>query len=229
MQRLETKGEQVGGGRGSIILLKTTEPIARGELHDVYQHPDCDDLLIKVPRADRAAARWRPKRRWRSYRRRYGIYTGWLREIRECIAARARHPEHPPSLQRLAGLVETDLGLALVVGKVTGRDGKLAPTLAKKVRASGLTGELREKLAELAAELVARDIVIGDLHERNILCGVDAIGGERLVIIDGIGDKTLIPINTLLRSFNRRSIRRRFDRMIWRLELLDQSRQRPRV
>ena len=211
-----------------MILLKASEPVARGELHDVYQHPGDADLLIKVPRPNRAARRWRPKRRWRLYRRRYGIYTGWLREIRECIAARARHAEPPASLQRLAGFAETDLGLALVVGKVTGRDGTLAPTLASVVRAGGFTGELRDRLAGLADEVIARDIVLGDLHERNILCGVDAAGSDRLVIIDGVGDKTLIPINTLFRGFNRRSIRRRFDRMVWRLEMLDRSRLKPR-
>jgi hypothetical protein len=209
-----------------MILLSAREPVARGELHNIYQHPERDDLLIKIPRPDRAARRWQPKRSWLPVGRRYGIYTGWLREIRELIAARARMAEHPRALQRQGGLADTDLGLGLIVGKVLDREGKLAPTLVSVVREGGLTADLRRRLADLAADLIAHNIVVGDLHEGNILCGFDADGGDSLVIIDGIGDKTLIPVNTLVSALNRRSIRRRFARMLWRLELIDQRRAR---
>jgi len=205
------------------LSLQGIKPIVRGDLHDVFQHPANDGWLIKVPRPDRSRNRWAYKRGL-PVQRRYGIYTGWLREIAEYLAVRSRESEYPRSLSRITGLVETDLGLGLVVEKICDQEGRLAPTLQQVVTASGLTDALRQRIVALEAEVLARNVVLGDVHQRNILCGWDEAGGDRLVIIEGLGVKTFIPVNSVSPYLNRRSIRRRFVRIMRVLEQIDRER-----
>jgi hypothetical protein len=205
------------------LPLQGLKPMVRGDLHDVFQHPDNNGWLIKVPRPDRSRNRWSYKRGL-PVQRRYGIYTGWLREIAEYLAVRSRESEYPRSLSRVTGLAETDLGLGLVVEKICDREGRLAPTLQQVVAAGGLTDALRQRIAALEDEMIARNVVLGDVHQRNILCGWDADGGDRLVIIEGLGAKTIIPVNSMSPYLNRRSIRRRFARIMQVLEQIDNER-----
>jgi hypothetical protein len=61
--------------------------------------------------------------------------------------------------------------------------------------------------------LLESDIVVADLHERNMVyaCGRD--GMNRFVMIDGLGSTTLIPFKSLSRTLNRRSKLKRIKRL----------------
>jgi hypothetical protein len=211
------------------IALKETAPIASGSLQLVYQHPDHDDLLIKVLKLDVMRRRWLKKSRGLPIKRRFGFYNAWVRELNEYIAIRSRAPEaeFPEFLQRHHGLVETDLGLGLMVGKVRSRTGDIAPTLRQVVRQTGLTDELRSAVAGLRRKVEALNLVTTDISANNILCGWSERHGDHLVIIEGLGDNTLIPVKSMSRILNRRSIRRRFARVLAVLEAIDARRTGP--
>jgi hypothetical protein len=205
------------------ISLKDVEPVAQGLNQQVYQYPGKPDLLIKTLRLEKAQRRYMQKRGfW--VKRRHGIYTGWVRELNEYLALRARHPgEHPACLQKMHGFVETDVGLGLVVGKVTDRSGGLAPRLWQKVLRDGLTAQLRAQIEGLRDWLNAHQVVTNDLNKSNILCAWNETQGDHLVIVEGLGDHNFIPLLRFSRRLNERRNTRRFDRMLVSLERFDRQ------
>jgi hypothetical protein len=209
------------------IRLKDKTPVASGSLQMVYQHPVEPDLLVKILRLDTMRERWLKKSRGLPIRRRFGFYNAWVRELNEYIAVRSRSRggEYPEFLQSHHGPAETDLGLGLLVGKVKDRSGALAPTLNQVVSARGLTEDLRARIAELQHRVEALNLVTTDISMNNILLGWSEQHGDHLVIIEGLGGNTLIPVKNMSRLVNRRSIRRHFARTMADLEDIDRARQ----
>jgi hypothetical protein len=208
------------------IKLKGLTPVSAGALQFVYQHPSEPDYLIKILRLDRMRKRWARKSRGLPITRRFGLYNAWVRELKTYIELRSRSPDGqcPEFVQRHYGLTDTDLGIGLLVGKVKDRAGNLAPPLSKVVQQHGFTEELRKKFADLQTKIEALNIVTSDINGYNILLGWSEQHGDHLVIIEGLGDNTLIPVKTMFRFLNRASIRRHFARTFTRLERLDRQR-----
>ena len=100
------------------VVLKDRKPIATGKTQSVYQHPDDPKLLIKVrdlPKLQRAYDR--KLGGMIGYKRPHGLYTTWMRELQHYFSVRVRLGYHPILLQEYHGLVDTDLGLGMVVGR----------------------------------------------------------------------------------------------------------------
>ena len=203
-----------------IVRLSGLEPLAVGHLRSVYQHPGQRDALIKLMRADVVEKRWNARGRWLKRLPRTRHYIGYLREIKEYIAARAISDESELPIVRMIGLVETDLGLGLVSEKVVGAGGALAPTLAEVYSKGGYTQELRAALEKFLASLLAGNVIVGDMHAWNIVYGSDSRGGPRLVMIDGFGEKHAIPVSSMSRAVNRYRTMRLYRRMLAQLERL---------
>jgi hypothetical protein len=207
-----------------MIVLKDQTPLAQGLNQFVYQHPHDPDLLIKTLQFEKAEKRWLLKQGFR-VKRRYGVYSGFLRELQEYFAIRARMPgPHPSFLQRPYGIVDTDLGFGFVVGKVKGRDGGLAPTLAQVVMRDGLTAELRGKVETLKKLLDDNWIITNDLGINNILYAWSESEGDHLVIVEGLGEHTLLPVSSLSPALNRIANKRHFARLVRSMEKFDRRR-----
>ena len=195
----------------AILPLRAAEPIAVGQHRAIYAHPRDASLLVKVMREEIATERWQ---RWPKRLQRTLQYTGFVRELKEYIALRARHPGLVLPVSRMVGVVDTDLGLGLVSERVAGPDGKAGPTLATLYeRERGFQPWLAQALDVLLRELLACEVILGDLHPWNIVHGSDSRGGPRLVIVDGFGEKHLLPIRSMSRALNRRNTQRLFARM----------------
>jgi hypothetical protein len=205
------------------IELKGARPLVSGAYRDVYQHPLDDDLLIKTIKR-LVIERYVERANW--YRARFGTghYKNFLREIEEYLVLRRRGQHSLPFIQHFAGVVETDLGLGIVVRKVRGRDGKLAPTLTSLVRDRGMSAELDASISALRDDVVREHIVFGDVSANNIVAADDAEHGRRLVIIDGLSDQLWLPVNSMSRWINRVYCVRRFARMMRELATVERSR-----
>ena len=202
------------------LALAAATPLAVGHLRHVFQHPEHEDELVKVMRADAVASRWNARRRWHKRLPRTRHYIGYLRELKEYIGARARAPEIDAPIAHMLGVVETDLGLGLVSEKVVDSNGTLAPTLAVVYGKQGFTPELETALATFLKGLLDANVIVGDMHAWNIVYGSDSRGGPRLVMIDGFGEKHAIPVSSMSRAVNRYRTRRLYKRMLAQLEQL---------
>jgi PhoP regulatory network protein YrbL len=201
----------------NVLPLAGSTPLAVGHLRYVFQHPLNGNELIKVLRADAIEARGK---KWHKRLARTLHYVGYVRELKEYLAARARGGDAEPPIARMIGLVETDLGLGLISEKVVAPDGTLAPTLAAMYEKRGFTPELNRELDTFLAGLIAGNVIVGDMHAWNIVYGTDSRGGPRFVMIDGFGEKHAIPISSMSRTINRYRTKRRYRRMLTQLQRL---------
>lgn len=197
-----------------MLVLATQKPLALGHQRAIYQHPDAPRLLVKVMRPESVAKRWEAPGRWIKRLPRARQYVSYLREIKEFIATSTRADANAP-LARVAGLVDTDRGLGLVYEKVLAADGALAPTLfACWKRCGGEPRWARAALATFRDALLRNDVIVGDLNAANVVYGRDSRGGPRLLMVDGFGEKSVIPLCSMSRRFNRHAIRRRYRRLL---------------
>lgn len=197
-----------------MLTLATLQPLAVGHQRAVFQHPDARDLLVKVMRPEAVAKRWDAPGQWLHRLPRTRQYISYLREIKECIAAQTQADADPP-LARVVGLADTDFGLGLVCEKVRTADGDMAPTLYQCWFEHG--GEppwAARALAEFEAALLRCNVIVGDLNAANLAYGYDSRGGPRLLMVDGFGEKGVVPLASMSRRWNRHFIHRRYGRLL---------------
>lgn len=194
------------------IKLAHLKPLAAGAIRYVFAHPGDPDLLIKVIRADAIEQRFGSGRPWYKMTRRYRHFVSYLREVREEIAMRAQGA-HLPSLQKIVGFADTDLGFGLVVAAAKDRDGNLAPTLPRLISDGGFDQPARAALDCCLQELLDSPVVLADLHGANLVYAWTEPLGQHFVLIDGIGCKTLFPFSRMSRTLNRYAKRRQIERL----------------
>ena len=195
-----------------MLQLSQATPIATGKHRQVYQHPEQPGQLVKVVRTDlienaAATARWP----------RTGPYRGYVREFKEYLASRHADPG-PTPLAAVIGLADTDLGVGLVVEKILGADGALAPTLATWLGRDGFTDAMRQALDDLLAALLRHNVIATDLHAFNMVYGSNDGTAPRLMMIDGFGEKNIIPHRSMSRRHNATVNRRKFERLVRRCQ-----------
>ena len=162
------------------------------------------------------------------FKRRHGVYTTWKRELDHYYSVCLRLGYPPHFLQNYHGVIATDIGLGLVVSRVTDRSGGLAPTLDQVVVRNGLTDRLLSEVEDLARQMNELKISTNDISVKNIVYGWNALAYDHLVVIEGIGVNTFIPIARYSNYFNVRSNNRHFAQLIRSLEKLDRRRS-PRI
>ena len=201
------------------MALKDTTPIAKGGVRLVYPFPGNPDLLVKVMRPEVVAGRYGESGTWFRRNRRYGPYILFMREIREYVAACASQKSGTASfVHKITGLVDTDLGLGLVMEAARDAEGHLAPTAAKLIFEGRYDDRAAAALERFLADILESNVVFADLHERNIVYARGKDGEDRFIMIDGLGSSTFLPFKTWIRAINLRSKRKRIDRLRKRIE-----------
>ncbi len=187
-------------------------PLRTSQNYEIFQHPEMDGALLKV-RVDE------PKRnhlipRYAEWR--YGNLRQWNREANEYLAALHRGCPEIERLAKFMGYAPTSRGPAIVVEKMTGPDGDLAPSLHAEMMAANGDPEVAEKLRadlmELLDDLERGRIIVGDMGIGNIVRAQER--GGRLVVIDGLGERVLLPLTLFSDWAFRKSMARRRARMV---------------
>lgn len=197
-----------------MLKLADQTPLAVGKLRSVYAHPDDAGAVVKVLRPEVIATRWSGSKNWVKRLPRARHYAGYLREVKEYLAVRAVGAGEELPIARLGGLVDTDVGLGLVAERVSAPDGALAPTLFRLLKQHGFQPWIAQGLDALYAELQRHRVILGDLHPGNVVYGSVAGGAPRFVVIDGFGEKYVLPLCSMSRTLNRWHSARRYRRLI---------------
>jgi len=191
------------------LSLKHLTPIAVGSTRLVFRHPENSDLVVKVVRPELIAKRFgerpglRSRLRWTRRRARQFIY--YRREIQEHLALHARGDEDAHALTTITGFIETDMGLGFLARAVRGRDGDYAPTLETLVCEKRFSAPVQRDFARFVEQVRRSEVLVSDLNPRNIVYGHDNEHGDHFVLVDGLGEKTLIPVKAMSRLLNRYS------------------------
>ncbi|WP_157770109.1 YrbL family protein [Ruegeria marisrubri] len=190
-----------------MIDLTAARLLRTSRNYRIYDHPTVAGALLKV-RSDVPVRRHLVPRygEWR-----YGNLRQWNREANEYLAALHRGCPEVERLARFMGYERTNEGPAMVVEKMTDPEGKLAPTVREELEALPKGDPRRRKLLnelmELVDDLERGRIIVGDLSTDNIVRAQER--GGRLVVIDGLGERVLLPLTVFSRYAFRKSLERR--------------------
>lgn len=204
------------------LRLKDTKPLVSKNKKYIFAHPTDDRLLIKVANRKGTLRRWGIRRFYKRWYR-GGLYADYMRSLKEYIFLRANSRGDVQSIPRIFGLIDTDLGLGLVVEKIRGPDGELARPLISILRESGLTTDIREKLGSFIDELVRNDVVVNDLSMGNIVYADNGTDGGRFVLVDGFGERTVVPLYSMSKSLNKRNTLQKYRRMLKSAQAISSS------
>jgi hypothetical protein len=212
--------------RHTAIQLKDSDFIAKGSHNLVYRHPESSDCLIKVLGIVKVLGLIKTNEPIRALDQRF-LSSKWLgtlkinrlinsfrlkkahiREFKEIL--RLRFAEEflflPPSfMQKIVGFVDTNLGYAMVVKAEKDFMGNYAPTLDYLVRRNKIEPEMEAKFETFYQQMLRYDFILSDLHLDNIVYAYDEMHGNHFVLIDGIGDKNLVPLLSWSRYLRKRN------------------------
>ena len=201
-----------------IIKLKDESPLARGRSRLVFRHPDDPDLIIKVVRPEVIEDRFGNNTKWYKKRRRFGRFISYMREIQEFLAVQSSMDKSPHFLQRIVGFTQTDLGLGLVIEAVLDPNGQLAPTIFALIKSGQFDDQAKDALRSTLDQILHCNVIISDLNPGNLVYTSSPEHGHYFVLIDGLGNNSLIPSKIISSRLNQRSKRGRFDRLYSRIE-----------
>ena len=201
-----------------ILNLKNQKPLAQGASRLVFEHPDDPDLIVKVIRPDVVEDRFGHNTKWYKKRRRFGRFISYIREIQEFLAVSQDSDVGAPFLQRIVGFACTDMGLGLVLETVKWTDGTLAPSLRQLVHSGRYDTAAEQSLEDFFEALIDSPVIISDLNMANLVYTHTEDRGYYFVLIDGIGNNSLIPLKSLSRRMNRKSKLGRFKKLRARIE-----------
>jgi hypothetical protein len=176
--------------------------IAQGRERLVFDWPARPDLLLKVARtASLGSGGARPAHR---------IPPLFRREERSWRAAKrmAQSRGQPVPLAEIVANVPFEQGVAQVVRKITDGAGNLAPTLADLVQSGTITSDHLTLLNAFVGELHALAVVVYDAKATNIVLDCAPDTQPRFVLVDGYGDRALIPLKTWIKPLARRRLAR---------------------
>ena len=195
-----------------ILKLQHLKPIASGRTRLVYPHPDDAHLVVKVFHAVGIARYLRRNATVAGFAPGQGHVGLFLRELREQLAIYSRNEPDTHFLETIVGIARTDLGPGLLAGAVRGRGGGYAPTLRTIVAEGGFSPRMRRDLERFFEQIIQSDVVVGGLTFNNLLYAYDDRHGDHFVLVDGLGERTAIPFNSMSGTLNRNSKRRRIKR-----------------
>lgn len=204
-----------------FIDLRTCRWIAGGNYFDVYEAADYPDLLIKVVRPEIFDESGFHKRAaWFRRRRLMGVYGALERELKEFLmyVRRRRGRLDNPPFALPYGFVQTSQGLGFMVERIMDGSGATASTLQDLRFSKIFSDRHRAALHRFFDRCKQEHIALGDIHMSNLVYSdVRATDGE-FVCVDGLGEKTLIPIHAMSRFFNDRRLERLRTRMLRKVD-----------
>ena len=203
-----------------IETLEREDRIAKGAERHVFQMAEMPDLLLKVLRKKHLRKlNLTDDRRFRSWLRIRRTYALYLREQRAYTDAMLRAAVRGvlPPLASVGDFVVTPSGLGQMVERVMTADGQTAPTLEDLLSPGPLPNDRLDALNRFVKDLYTWHIPAYDLGPKNIVWNGSQ---DRFVLVDGFGDRSVLPLKTWIRMLNDRRLDRAFSETATKCDLV---------
>lgn len=195
------------------INLCIDDAVAQGGEKIVFHHPTSEDLLIKVvnPKyVNHMNKNWPISTRFR----RLSHYWFYINELTEHVFSREAKMDNKHFIQNIVGLIDTNLGLGMVVKTVKKSNGDLAESLKNIIDQKRYSEQHHQAITEFMRWLDDHYIIVRDLTAANIVwdeCN------EHFVLIDGIGARRLPSLRSFSKRYNQYGNRKRTTKLKFRL------------
>ena len=170
--------------------------VGKGNGPLVFNHPSDPSILLKIPRdRKRLKLRSRITASLRPSKRRYGTYREWHREYEEYIAAVRKAGGLPQCLPQPRGFVQTNLGPAYAVEKVSDENSTEMALTVEGYLKDYDAQDLRGVIDTFFEDIERYRIIFFDMKLYNLCVVRDASGKPiRIVGIDSIGEATVLQV-----------------------------------
>lgn len=185
-----------------MLRLTQADFIAEGSGRKIYHYPQNPDLVVKLHKPFKSKPLIGLHNLIRRNRRRFGPLMHSFVEADEIASVVGQTGHLPDYISQYRGLIATTLGTGAVFEAVRCQDGSLAPTLMAYAPTSPFRGEMVAAIDQLWDKIIADHVVISDPSLRNVAVCEDN-DEFHLILIDGLGERTLIPIQTWSRHAHR--------------------------
>lgn len=202
-------GQTVGA-----VALNAAEKIGEGGGRKVYAYPGKPEYIIKIHKPLHRKPFHAIRRRLRYIGRRFGDYLHSVIEAEEYTAMIARTHQIPDFVPGYRGMVKMDDQVGAVFDAIREPDGTISPTLVRFVRRQGYSPALEAAIDHLWSQVIAFRCIVSDPNLRNALVQTRADGSLHIWLVDGLGERTLIPIMRLSDRVYLRNTRRSHAEMI---------------
>ncbi len=196
----------------TIIKTEDLNLLGKGGQKLVYDHPKDDDKVIKIIMSKHATVTGgRATQNHIRSNRHQGVYRPFRREMIQYLQLCKTHYQenrYTFPIETVYGFMGTDQGLALVTEKIVS---PLGVPLA--VGSMGTNGMIKEKKVRDALDRFFDDccdlhIVFGEVNIGGIMYTETRQGRPEFVLVDGIGEKLIIPFRAMSKTVNTRNIRK---------------------
>ncbi|RLU01361.1 YrbL family protein [Ketobacter sp.] len=193
------------------LPLSTCQPFAKGGNRLCFVHPEDPARCIKVRRPDFTLEDLRRAKGFPKNLRPLASFDDNQEEHRVMQALHRRYGEVLyQHVSHCYGFVDTDLGPGLVSELVRNDNGRIAYSLKQQLAETGLSDDLNTAIDTFCAFWEWHCIPSRQLLTHNVVVQCDANDrASRLVMIDGLGDSTLIPGHWLPLSWQRKRYRQK--------------------
>ncbi|MEJ6388424.1 YrbL family protein [Gymnodinialimonas ulvae] len=199
-------------GSNQRLVLSGQTPVGKGSVRDVYAHPDRPGYLIKVFNDRKLVDASQGVRGAARFVRPHYPYDDFVREQNEytrCILLGHKLGCRVP-IAEIATVTLTDLGPGQVVRRISDGAGAIGKTVSMLLREDAFGDEEFMRLNGFMRDLWTLEINAPDLSCDNV-----AFDGEagQFVLVDGIGEKTLLPVRAWIGALNRKKLHQMAHRM----------------
>lgn len=194
--------------------------VAAGNGRLVYDHDAFPGAVIKAYRPELVDRDGQLKPPYARRFRRLGAFHPDATEAAESLAMKvaSMRTGRPMPIPAFYGFVDTDLGPATVVERMSQADGRLAPTISKLIETGEFGETHRRKLRAFFDEAITMNLCLHDLHTANVAYAVAQDGESRFVAIDGLGERTFLKIRENFPVINAYSMRKKQNRLMSHIE-----------
>jgi len=188
------------------IPLTDNDFIAQGKGRKVFRHPDDPRVIIKIQKPLKQKSYPRLRNLFRPMRRRFeAVVMSWV-EVDECAAMIARKQAVPSFYTQFRGFVMTTQGLGCLFDAARTPDGDIAPTLRRFAQLHGAQPHVDQAIDQLWDEIEAYRAVVWDPQLDNVLVTGTLQDGLSLRLVDGLGERTFIKMQSLFDSYYAKAV-----------------------
>jgi len=194
-----------------MVLVENLKLLGQGTQKTVYEHPDDYNKAIKVMKPKHATANGgRAGQHYLRAHRSQGIYRQFRRELLQYLQLCKNNYSNQNltfPVETIYGFIATDQGLGLITEKVISpNDSPL--TLYELATENTFSDKHAKALGQFFDDCCELHIVFGEVNIAGIMYTEQRQDFPEFVLVDGIGEKLLIPFRAMSRSINSRKIRK---------------------
>jgi len=194
-----------------MYFVKDLNLLGEGTQKLVFDHPESTDRVIKIMKPENSTPDGARvgQHRLRAHRSQ-GIYRQFRRELIQYLQLckfSFSEKNYIFPIETVHGFIGTDLGLGLVTEKVVSSSG-LPKTLSYLSKNNEFTHKHAKALNTFFDDCCCLHIVFGEVNIAGLMYTEERRGMPEFVLVDGIGDKLLIPFRSMSKTINSRNVRK---------------------